>query len=216
MKLQKIKEFIISVFAPPFFLGVVTTIFRAIPLLSNYWLYPFVVLAFISLIRFSIERKFNLVKKYCSLMGYLEPLVCIGNTCNKTISNVVKDAYAFPPRPSPCWKIYFELSFKNVDTQFNKLNTNLNKLKNFPYWLLCSKNTDLIRHDFTELFSDMETLYKSLYLTRYDYTIGNGIDFVEIGNVYNDFVQKLKDSRQEFEEIKNDIPKISTFQELLI
>lgn len=169
----------------------------------------------LSFLAWLINHNLKLINKYCFLMGYLKPLVCIDNICNKSITDVVKNAYDFPPRPSPCWKMYYELGFKNVDTQYNKLNMNLNRLKNFPYWLLCPKNIDLIRHDFTGLFSDTETLYKSLDLTHFDYVIGNRIDFDKIGGLYDDFIQKLKDSQQEFEEIKKDIPKVLTFHEIV-
>lgn len=158
--------------------------------------------------RWLIDYDINLIKEYTLLMEPLGKLSSVNSDTNKIILKVITD----PKNVSNfhCWQRYYELKSENVDRTFNKFNTELSKVLSIRYylfWLLFYDPVPLIRDKFFEVVFDTEILYIDfIEMLIREKIPTNEFDYDLINDTYKQFITALEKSRDNFIEIKKDIP----------
>jgi hypothetical protein len=180
----------------PLFPTILIPTFMAVVFLNN-WINPLnpippIVIAIIllmlvvwAIVRWSLEPKNNLIKKYKSFM----PLITKGN---EDIVVVVTKLNL----PN-CWRYYFDEKGGNLRTAFIDLDTNLNKIINNPYTLLHKKMLLDTQNKFIELAAENRLLYRTFVEMLNTQAISkNSYDYDGIKKVHNQLIDALANSEE--------------------
>lgn len=202
MSAKWVWDFIISQSAPVFFSGIVTMIklfLSSIP--TEYWAIAMAFFLIWYLIRFSLERKLALIKEYKSLMNPLGELSRKNSNCSKRIFFHVELQNKNLLR---CWQNYYNLKSEDIDTIFNSLNAELDKVISNPYLLLNKNKSSSITKDFRYIAKETEILYDEL--NKMIKTEKASFDTNAIKKTFQDFIHALNIARNNnnFPEIKNE------------
>lgn len=126
-----------------------------------------------------LEHEFRLINEYNFLMISLKK-----HNKNQAIERLFDGWNPTSPPSHISARQFFDLKRVDIDRKSDELNTKLNKLISFRYFLITTDSV-LIGKKFAELFIDIKTLYEYF---------GVPID--------SEFILALKDSRNHFTEIE--------------
>lgn len=192
---------IISLVFPPVSGVVVGMLKLLIPDISSK--YIAVALGFfvvLTILRWSLEPKLNLIKEYKSLMILLEKLTARNKSTS--IWQVVMDTLRNKKKLRPSWVYYFDEKGKNVNIAFCDLNDELEKLISNPY-RLWNKDMLSIGDKFKSLVVDNKELYKAFIEMINTESISKDVfNYDEIKKEHNDFYYRLKQSLDEYAELR--------------
>jgi len=196
------KEFVRHRDAPAYLIVAVTMIALIFSSLSKWWIItPIFFLLVVWLINIMLEPRRKLIEEYKSLMNPLENLTARNKSTS--VWQVVMDTLRNKGL-RPCWVYYFDEKGKNVNTAFYDLNVELKMLIIYPYILLY-KNTPSIGEKFKSLVRNNKELYeKFIEVINTENIHKDAFNYEAIKKEHNEFYSLLKQSRNEFTELKTD------------
>ncbi len=197
------KEFVRHRDAPAYLIVVVTMIALIFSSLSKWWIItPIFFLLVVWLINIMLEPRRQLIEKYKSLMNHLENLTARNKSTS--VWQVVMDTLRNKKNLQPSWVYYFDEKGTNVNTAFYDLNVELENLIINPYRLLY-KNTPSIEEKFKSLVRNNKELYeKFIEMINTENIHKDAFNYEAIKKEHNDFYSLLRQSRNEFTELKTD------------
>ncbi len=207
--MSAMRDFILSLILPTILIPIFTVVVIVFDLVNPQNQIPpvivaitLVVLVVWAILKWSLDRNFNLIKEYNALMPFLKK---IDDTLSPTsiwgqisgLNQLTEDSI---------WKDYFYEKGIELNNAFNNLSNDLHKNNN-SYKLLNKQVRPDIKQKFLNLVVDNYKLYiKFIEFVNTKNISKNSFPFDRIKKAHEDFFNALNNVRMNFPEIKENFP----------